>query len=196
MTLARRLELAAARRPSAEAVVDGSRRLDYATLLAQATSIGRAFCRRGVAPGDRVLIALRNRLEHVLAYWALQLIAAVPTPVSFRAAAGEMRYMLEDCGARVALLEADTAAAVLAAAAARDVQLVFVGRDAAPDGTVPFADLIEARDSDSGDAPRRPTESDLSLILYTSGTTGRPKGVPRTQRNHYAGAVAQALQCG
>src|SRR4029453_4555653 len=36
----------------------------------------------------------------------------------------------------------------------------------------------------------------LALILYTSGTTGRPKGVPGTQRNHYAGAVAQALQCG
>jgi 2-furoate---CoA ligase len=194
MTLARLLELAAARRPSAEAVVDGPRRLDYATLLAQATSIGGAFRRRGVAPGDRVLIALRNRLEHVLAYWALQLIAAVPTPVSFRAAAGEMRYMLEDCGARVALLEADTAPAVLAAAAGRDVQLVFVGRDAAPEGTVPFADLMEA--GDAGDIGPRPAESDLSLILYTSGTTGRPKGVPRTQRNHYAGAVAQALQCG
>ena len=70
-----------------------------------------------------MLIALRNRLEHVLAYWALQLIAAVPTPVSFRAAAGEMRYMLEDCDARVALLEADTAPAVLAAAAGRDMHL-------------------------------------------------------------------------
>ena len=49
---------------------------------------------------------------------------------------------------------------------------------------------------DAGDIGPRPAESDLSLILYTSGTTGRPKGVPRTQRNHYAGAVAQALQCG
>src|SRR5262245_4265389 len=135
MTLARLLELAAARRPTAEAVVDGARRLDYVTLLAQATRLGAGFRRRGVGRGDRVLIALRNRLEHVLAYWALQLIAAVPTPVSFRAAAGEMRYMLEDCDARLALLEADTAAAVLAAAAGRDLPLVFVGRDAAPAGT-------------------------------------------------------------
>ncbi|HXH83350.1 MAG TPA: AMP-binding protein, partial [Candidatus Tectomicrobia bacterium] len=43
---------------------------------------------------------------------------------------------------------------------------------------------------------REPREGDLSLILYTSGTTGRPKGVPRTHRNHYAGALAHALQCG
>ena len=195
MTLARLLELAAARRPAAEAVVDGARRLDYASLLAQATVLGRGLRRRGVGPGDRVLIALRNRLEHVLAYWALQLIAAVPTPVSFRAAAGEMSYMLEDCDARLALLETDTAPAVLAAAAGRDVSLVFVGRETAPAGTVPFDDLLDGADA-TDDAARRPTERDLSLILYTSGTTGRPKGVPRTQRNHYAGAVAQALQCG
>src|SRR5262245_21354905 len=193
MTLARLLELAAARRPTAEAVVDGARRLDYAALLAQATRLGAGFHRRGVGPGDRVLIALRNRLEHVLAYWALQLIAAVPTPVSFRAAAGEMRYMLEDCGARLALLEADTAPAVLAAAG-RDLPLVFVGRDGAPAGTVPYEALLDG--SDVADGTRPPTESDLSLILYTSGTTGHPKGVPRTQRNHYASAVAQALQCG
>ena len=198
MTLARLMELAAARQPAAEAVIDGARRLDYATLLAQAGRLGRALRRRGVGPGDRVLIALRNRLEHVLAYWALQLIAAVPTPVSFRAAAGEMRYMLEDCGARLVLFEADTAPAV-SAAAGRGLPLIFVGGEA-PAGAVPFDDVMGERDLAGGVgdelAARRPTESDLSLILYTSGTTGRPKGVPRTQRNHYAGAVAQALQCG
>ena len=42
----------------------------------------------------------------------------------------------------------------------------------------------------------QPTENNLSLILYTSGTTGRPKGVPRTHRNHYAGALAHVIQCG
>src|SRR5262249_20827458 len=44
--------------------------------------------------------------------------------------------------------------------------------------------------------PEPPSENDLSLILYTSGTTGRPKGVPRTHRNHYAGALAHVIQCG
>ena len=198
MTLARLLELAASRWPEAEAVVDGDRRLTYAQLHARARSLGTVFQRLGVAPGDRVLIALRNRLEHVIAYWALQTIAAVPTPVNFRFAPTEMRYVLEDSGARLALFEADTAAAVQPAAEAHDVRLVFVGSDPAPAGAVPFEDLIgeEHHSGGGGAAPPAPTERDLSLILYTSGTTGRPKGVPRTHRNHGAGALAQAWQCG
>ena len=111
MTLARLLELAAQRWPQADAVVDGDRRLTYAQLHGQAWALGAAFHRLGVAPGDRVLIALRNRLEHVLAYWALQTMGGVPTPVNFRFTPAEMRYVLQDSGARLALVEADTAAA-------------------------------------------------------------------------------------
>jgi 2-furoate---CoA ligase len=194
VTLARLLEIAALRWPDAEAVVDGARRITYADLHARAVGLGAAFHRLGVGRGDRVLIALRNRLEHVLAYWALQTIGGVPTPVNFRFAAGEMRYVLQDSGARVVLFEADTAAAVQSAAEHESgLSLVFVGDAArAPRGTLHFDDVTDDR---TGGAAA-PAEGDLSLILYTSGTTGRPKGVPRTHRNHYAGAVAQALQCG
>ena len=191
MTLARLLELAARRWPGAEAVVDGDRRLTYAELHARARSLGAAFQTLGVGRGDRVLIALRNRLEHVLAYWALQTVGGVPTPVNFRLAAAEMRYVLQDSGARVVLLEPATAPAVLAAAEGHDVRLVWVGAaEARPQSALAFEDL-----HGEGQCPP-PAEGDLSLILYTSGTTGRPKGVPRTHRNHYAGAIAQALQCG
>jgi len=193
VTLAQLLERAARRRPDAPAVVDGARRLTYADLAGQAGALGRGLAGLGIGKGDRVLIALRNRLEHALAYWALQVIGGVPTPVNFRSAGGELRYVLEDSGARVALFERGTAAAMLEAAAGWQGRLVFAG-DEAPAGALPFPEL----QAWGGGAPlvRHPAEGDLSLILYTSGTTGRPKGVPRTHRNHHAGALAHVIQCG
>jgi 2-furoate---CoA ligase len=188
------LEQASLRRPSADAVVDGRRRLTYAELADQATRLGHAFARLGVGKGDRVLIVLRNRFEHVLAYWALQLIGGVPTPAGFRLAAREVRYILDDCGASVVLFEAATADAVLEAVAGHEARLVFVGDDG-PAGSLPFDELLAC--GASGPAlDRELAEGDLSLILYTSGTTGRPKGVPRTHKNHVAGALAHVIQCG
>ena len=186
------LEQAGRRRPAADAVVDGRRRLTYADLVDQATRLGRGFARLGVGKGDRVLIVLKNRLEHVLAYWALQTIGGVPTPAGFRLAAHEIRYILDDCGASIVLFEAATAAAVREAVADHPARLVFVGSGGPPE-SLPFDELLA---SGRATADRAVAEGDLSLILYTSGTTGRPKGVPRTHRNHVAGALAHVIQCG
>jgi 2-furoate---CoA ligase len=192
MTLAQLLERAASRHAGAEALVDGPLRLSYAELAARATALGRGFARLGIGRGDRVLIALKNRAEHVLAYWALQTIGGVPTPVNFRLAPAEMRYVLEDSGARVVVFEATSAAAVGEAASGRDVPGVFVGPEAPP-GVLAFG-ALEADGPPPVVVP--PRADDLALILYTSGTTGRPKGVPRTHRNHHAGALAHVIQCG
>ncbi|OGK93625.1 MAG: hypothetical protein A2X51_05565, partial [Candidatus Rokubacteria bacterium GWC2_70_24] len=174
--------------------MDGARRVTYAGLASQAAALGRGFAGLGVGKGDRVLIALKNRLEHVLAYWALQTIGGVPVPANFRLAGGELRYVLEDSGARVALFEPVTAAAMLEAARGWQGRLVFAGEEA-PGGTLAFAEVLA-----SGAGPAAGlspvAEGDLSLILYTSGTTGRPKGVPRTHRTHHAGALAHVIQCG
>src|SRR5262245_27202316 len=115
MTLPQLLERAALRFPEADAVVDGTRRLSYAELLRQASAAGHGFTRLGVRKGDRVLIALKNRLEHVLAFWALQKIGAVATPVNFRLSVEEMRYVLQDSAASAVVFEQATMAAVLGA---------------------------------------------------------------------------------
>src|SRR5262249_23299892 len=89
----------------------------------------------GVGRGDRVLLVLKNRAEHVLAYWALQRIAAVATPVNFRLAAGELAYLLADSGARVVVFEAATAGVVLEGGRAH--------RDVSPVGVVPAGEKGE-----------------------------------------------------
>ncbi len=202
MTLGELLDRAALRRPDADAVVEGGRRLGYAALNERAVAGARGFARLGIGKRDRVLIALKNRLEHVVAYWALQKLGGVPTPVNFRFAAGEMKYVLEDSGARLALFEDATAPAMLEAARGTSVRLVYVGANG-PAGSIAFDELGEGGGAGASGVPSEhpsplpePSESDLSLILYTSGTTGRPKGVPRTHKNHYAGAVAHVVQCG
>jgi 2-furoate---CoA ligase len=191
VTVAGLLERAVRRHPHADAVIDGAVRLSYADLDRQTGILARGLHQLGVGRGDRVVLALKNRREHVITYWALQQLGGVAVPVNFRLAAGELAYLLEDSGARVALFERATARAVLEAAHGRDLRLVFVGSDA-PQGCLTFAEV----GAESGGVLPPPSERDLSLILYTSGTTGRPKGVPRTQRNHYAGAVAHVIQCG
>jgi 2-furoate---CoA ligase len=127
----------------------------------------------------------------VLAYWALQLLGAVPTPVNIRLTPGELRYVLEDSGARVAVGETATSAALAEAADGRAVPIVVVG-DGGPPGAIRFDEVAATT---PGALPAL-SPDDLSLLLYTSGTTGRPKGVPRTNRNHEAGAVAHVVQCG
>jgi 2-furoate---CoA ligase len=206
VTLGELLARAALRRPEAVAVVDGARRLSYAELDARAATAARGLAHLGVGKRDRVLIALKNRLEHVVVYWALQKLGGVPTPVNFRLAPAELAYVLEDSGARLALFEAATAPAVAEAARARRTPLVFVGTADVPRGAISFDDVlwggggVYAQKTPLRSAPAPTlepvTEADLSLILYTSGTTGRPKGVPRTHKNQYAGAVAQVIQCG
>ena len=119
------------------------------------------MARAGVAPGDRVLIATRNRAEHVLAYWALQTIGGVPTPVNHRLSGAELAYLLGDSGARVVLFERTTADRVLEAARDRTALLVCADDDA-PRGTIPLAEL--ATPGRGAKAPP-PAEADLSLIL-------------------------------
>ena len=140
-----------------------------------------------------MVLATRNRAEHVIAYWGLQRIGGVAVPVNHRLAPAELRYVLADAGARAVVFERATADRVLEAARDTAVRLVCV-EDDAPAGTLPLAALLA--DAAAPEPAPPPGEGDLSLMLYTSGTTGRPKGVPRTHRNHVAGALAHVIQCG
>lgn len=194
MHLASLIDLAAARYPEAEAIIDGDRRLTYHAWQTRIRRVAHALHARGIRPGDHVVFLLKNRLEHATAYWACQRIGAIATPLNWRWSAGDISFCVQDAEAVAVICEpASHAAAQAVRPSLSGVHTwIYVG-DPVPTDYLAFSTLLE--DDGAAEAPSAAvSESDISIMLYTSGTTGRPKGVPRTHRAEYSAALAHSLQ--
>ena len=187
--LGRTILVAADRDPRATAIVDDDLRLDYGEWLERILSVVNGLRAMGLGHGDRLLVVLQNRWEMATIHWACQLAGIVVTPVNWRSKADEIDYYLEDSDARAVAFEEISAASVAASERAAALPRIAVGEAAG--GTAAFADL--AANTPAEAAPGAIAE-DLSLMLYTSGTTGRGKGVPRRHRVERASAVAHVAQ--
>ena len=178
------------RDPQALAVVDGGIRLTYADWYRTISAVAAGLGDLGLRPGDRLVSALQNRWEAATLHWACQFAGVVIVPLNWRIMGDELDHALSDSEARALVYEPVSAAAVAASPTAAPLLRVAVGL-AAGDGEVAFADMA-ARDA----APACPLASAeaLSLMLYTSGTTARPKGVPRRHRAERAAALAHVAQ--
>lgn len=182
------LEAAVARAPDALALVDGHVRLTYGDLGGQVERLAAAMVARGVGPRDRVALLLGNRTEFVISLFATARIGAIAVPLSIREQALGLRYLLGNSGAKLLIYEADLADR-LPDDWERD-RSVALG-EARP-GEETFAALLEKRGA--APEPHRPAEEDIAVILYTSGTTGRPKGAMLTHLN-LAHSVMHYAQC-
>ena len=159
-------------------VYDGER-VTYAEHRARVAALARRYAELGLRPGDRVAVCLRNYPEWMPLCWAAWVSGLVVVPLNAWWQSAELAHAVADAGPRLVVADGERAA-VLRAVTPDDVPVVVV-RGAAP-GCVPFAELVgEVTDDRLPDVALDP--EDEAFILYTSGTTGRPKGAVGTHRN-------------
>lgn len=177
------------RDPGALAIVDGDVRLSYAEWYQRISALVTAFDDMGLKAGDHLVSVLRNRWQAATLHWACQFAGIILTPINWRAKSDEVSYAVHDSEARGIMYEDFPAKAV--AGAGLDGSIIRISLDDARPGELRFGDLL------TGDAvlarPKVDAEA-WSLMLYTSGTTSKPKGVPRRQRAERAAAIAHVAQ--
>ncbi len=178
--LAAMLAAAARTRPDAEALVCDELRLSWRELHHAASKCAAGLTRRGVRPGDRVALHLGNGPEFVIAALASAWLGAVLVPISERARGPELEHALADSGA-VAVVCAEALAAQLPPPAALpQLRLRFTTAGEAAEPFEPWRALMQAEPLAQ---PHDAAEEALAVLLYTSGTTGRPKGAMLTHLN-------------
>lgn len=170
----------AVRRPDHPALVFGTEEVTYRRLWERARRYAAVLGRFGIGPGDRVALLLTNTPEFPAAYFGVLALGAAAVPVHALLRAGEIEYVLRDCGARALICDAPLLDQGARAAAAADVQVLAIGLEQRG-GAVRLDVLADHAEPVERAEPRGP--EDLALVLYTSGTTGRPKGAMLTHLN-------------
>ncbi|MDA8334334.1 MAG: AMP-binding protein [Peptococcaceae bacterium] len=176
------------RRPALTCPVRG-RTWSYEELDREANRLIRALAADGVGKNSVVMYQLFNCPEFAFLYVACQKMGAIGCPVNFRFAAGETAFVLEDARPQVFFFDASLAALVEQALAGHRTQrLVMVGEGKLPVGVTAYDEYVAGFDGDDPGIDPRWHIYDETTRLYTSGTTGRPKGVPVNNVNEVLSA--------
>ncbi len=187
LSLAGILAESALRYPDRVAVVMGAERISYADLWDQARRYARVLAEAGVGPGDRVAMLMPNVPDFPRVYYAALSLGAVVVPVHALLVAREITYVLQNSGAKVVVVAAPLLAEGAPAAAAAGIALLGVmGGDG-----IDRLDLLAATAPAVTSYVERDAQDD-AVILYTSGTTGSPKGAVLTHLNMTMNAIVTA----
>jgi len=178
--------------PDKVAVVDAGRRYSYRQLAERSWRLANALRSAGLGKGDRVAALLSNSAAMLEAHFGVPAAGGILVAVNHRLASAEVGYLLAHSGARYLLLDTE----LEAVAAPLELAGVTVIRCAGTGGPGdPYEELL------AGASPARPAswlehEEETISINYTSGTTGRPKGVQYTYRGAYLNALGEVIHAG
>ncbi len=170
--------------PDSEALVDGDRRFTYAGLSETVDSLASALAAEGLAQGDRIAIVMANRWEFIVILLAALRLDAIAVPVNVREQTPELTHILAHSGATFVVYDARAADRLPSPRAIPEVRRWFDVEDKA------FAALLACPQAALPEAAT--DEEATAILLYTSGTTGRPKGARLT----HLGLVHAALHYG
>jgi len=182
MNLSQNLRQSAARHPNKHALLIHDQQVTYAELDRAVDRFAAGLSKLGIQPGARVGILLGNAQEFIVAYYAIARIGAVSVPVNPLFTPGEVQFIFQDAGveAVVALPPMQPLFAAMRPVLPTLQHVILTGVSEAGEGCLAFA----AIDGEPSEAPQPAIDSDeLAVILYTSGTTGKPKGAMLSHRN-------------
>ena len=196
LTPLRFLERSACVHPDKVAIVHDGRRITYRDFAREATRVAQALIARGLKPGDRVAYLCRNVPELLIAHFAVPLAQGVLVAINTRLAPAEIRYICQHSGARLLLVESVLCSSLRAVESQLDgVEAIITIPDPAQPAEVigtPYDEFL-AGGSDQSLPWTVDDEHAVITINYTSGTTGRPKGVLYTHRGAYLNALGEVL---
>jgi long-chain acyl-CoA synthetase len=170
----------------ATALVFQDERLSFPQVRSLAAGLAAHLAGQGVSAGDRVVIAGRNYPEWAVAFWAVMSMGAVAVPLNAWWTTDELAYAITDSGATAAFVDGERWLRIRDVVDQFGLRAVVVSRfdDALPAGVDRWSDVSArfAADATLPDVAVQP--DDIATIMYTSGTTGRPKGAVATHRSH------------
>lgn len=202
LTVHQLLENAFQLTPEQEVVYDGHRRLTYRELMEESTALAYSLQQLGIKKGDRVAVCLPNSHEFIIILFALSRIGAILIPFNTRYRVDEIEYILQDSGAKVAFFTKEfdhvqhfSQFVEVQKKLSSLEQLVTVRFE--EEGYKSLYELIRNGKTLKSSFPQIDSKEDVFVILYTSGTTGKPKGVMLTHQNvMYTGIVAkEKMKC-